>query len=740
MADVASDALDRVLRPRSVAVIGASQDPTKRGNRAVRALLQSGYQGRVLPIHPDGGELHGVPVFTGPVELDGPVDLVLVCTPVATVPNVLETWAAAGAAGAVVLAVGFAESGAEGARVERAVTDIARRTGLRVVGPNTSGLLNVPLGLNLIGLDGVRPGPLALLVQSGNMALSLVTEGARAGAGFSFVIGVGNEADLTFDAYLDFLAHDPGTRGVAIHAEGFRDGRAFLGALARASERLPVVVIKGGRTARGGEAARSHTGAVAGSYDAFRAGVRQAGAVEVGRTDEVLPTLMALAQGRARGSGDSRAGVAVLSDGGGHATLAVDDLHERGVALAALSAETRDRLRALLGPAAAVSNPVDLAGAADRRPDIFARAFGVLADDPAVSTVLIAGLFGGYALRFDGSLLEAETDAARGLVERSRSAGVPVVVHSLYASRHTDPLDVLRDAGLPVLDSLEVACRAVAAVASRPAVADSARVARWPEPPPTEATEVAAVASALARARDEGRTTLLEPEARALAEAHGVPLVPAELCATAAEAVDAARTFGAPVAVRIVSADAPHKSEAGGVALGVAPDGLERAFHGVVASVRAWVEARDGPDSAADVRGVMVSPMLPRPTVELLVGVRRDEQFGPVLTVGAGGTGVEYLKDVALRVLPVDDREIDTMLGELRLAPLLDGYRGAPEVDRAALVQAIGALARCALSTPEIAEIEVNPLFVGPDGAVAVDVRAFLAPPAPLSAAPADPS
>jgi acetate---CoA ligase (ADP-forming) len=726
MTETTATSLDRVLRPRSVAVVGASRDPAKRGNRAVRALLDSGYQGRVLPIHPAGDTLHGIPVLRGPDDLAEAPDLVLICTPVATVPGVLEEWAEAGTGGAVVLAVGFRESGAEGERMERAVTEVARRTGIRVVGPNTSGLLNVPLGLNLIGLDGVRPGPLALLVQSGNMALSLVTEAGAAGQGFSYVIGVGNEADLTFDEYLDFLARDPGTRGIAVHAEGFRDGRAFLGAVARASAHLPVVVIKGGRTAKGGEAARSHTGAVAGSYEAFRAGLRQAGAIEVTRTDELLPTLVTLIGQPPPRQGDSRSGIAILSDGGGHATLAVDDLLDRGAPLASLTPSTRAALRDLLGPAAAVDNPVDLAGAADRDPLAFARAFDILSGDPGVEAVLVAGLFGGYAIRFDASLLEPESRAAAGLVERSREAGVALVVHSLYAGRTTAPLDLLRDGGVAVVDSLEVASRAVSAVLERrrASVRAEVRTRDWPTlPRPT-----ADAPSMLAAARAEGRTVLLEPEVRALCRPFGVPVVEGELCATPLDAARAARAVGTPVALRVVSPRTPHKTEAGGVVLGVAPDRVEVEAERMLETVGAWIRAEGHPGPELDLRGLMVSPMLPRPTAELLVGVRRDPQFGPVLTVGAGGTGVEWMRDVSLRVLPVTADEIDAMLDELRMAPLLAGYRGAPGADRAALIRAVASVAACALALPDLAEIEVNPLFVGPDGAVAVDLRAFLDP------------
>jgi acetyltransferase len=740
--------LDPVLRPASVAIIGASADPTKRGHRAVRALLASGYRGRIVPVHPAGGELLGLPVVTGPGALDSPPDLVLVCTPAPTVPRVLAEWAAAGARGAVVLAVGFRESGEGGARIEGEIAQIARSTGLRVVGPNTSGILNVPLGLNLIGLEAIPAGPLALLVQSGNIALALVTEAARAGLGFSFVIGVGNEADITFDEYLDFLAHDPATHGIAVHAEGFRDGRAFLAAAARAAPSRPIVALKGGRTERGGAAARSHTGAIAGSYDAFRAGVRQAGVVEVLRTDELLPTLATLVGQQVV---KAARGIALLSDGGGQATLAADDLHARGASLARLADSTVQRLRALLGSAAAVDNPVDLAGAADRDPPVFARALDIMAHDPDVGAVLIIGLFGGYAIRFDPSLLDGELDAAQRMTVSARDARVTLVVHSIYAATRAEPLRILERAGITVVESLEVACQCVHSAVARarglerlarssagwpgqvgapghgnaPLAAASSMRGGHPATPHTASVpaDTEAPGDPFRLARAEHRRVLLETEARTLAEPFGVPLVDARFCATPDEVAAAAHAFAGLVAVRVVSPASPHKSDAGGVALAVAPHDAARAAERIREDVRTWTIDRG---AQPDIRGVLVSPMLAPPVAELLVGIRRDPQFGPVLAVGAGGTGVEWLRDVATRVLPVSADDIEAMLAELRITALLNGYRGDPPVDRAALIRAIDAIARCALAYPAIAELEVNPLFTYADRVIAVDIRIFI--------------
>jgi acetyltransferase len=716
--------LDPVLRPRSVAIIGASSDPTKRGHQAVRALLDAGFGGRIIPVHPAGGELLGLAVARGPADLETPADLILVCTPGGTVPAVLTEWAAAGARGAVVLAAGFAESGESGAALEAAVREVSQKTGIRVVGPNTSGILNPRIGLNLIGMRGVRPGPLALLVQSGNMALQLVTEAStRSSQGFSLVVGVGNKTDIRFWEYLEYLAHDPDTRAILMHVEGFRDGRRFLEVARRSTPLKPVVLLKGARTASGGAAARSHTASIAGSWDVLRAGLRQAGVVEVTRTDELFHVGETLATQPVPAAGR---GFAILSDGGGHATLAVDTLQERGAGLAALSPGTRESLRSLLGPAAAVANPVDLAGAADRDPQVFARALEILCGDPAVGGVLVVGLFGGYAIRFAESLLTAEIEAARAMGRIAKFAGTALIVHTLYAHRRTEPLRQLGEAGVPVIESLDVACACLEALVRRSDLLarDRGRADPWsaarspapatarPEPEPIRA------------ARSENRTTLTEPEARSLLEAAGAPLIPAVFCPSAADAVEAARSCGGPVAVRVVSPAAPHKTDAGGVALGVSGDDeVAAAFRLVTSAVEAYA-ARRGID--ADIRGVLISPMAEPPLAELLIGVMRDAQFGPVLTVGAGGIAVEAVRDAALRVLPVDAAEVAGMIGELRLSPVLDGLRGRPAAFRDGIVAAALAIAAAALANPAVAEIEVNPLFVYGDRVLGLDARAYL--------------
>jgi acetyltransferase len=540
------------------------------------------------------------------------------------------------------------------------------------------------------------------------------------------VVGVGNELDLRFHEYLDFLARHEDTSAIVCYVEGFRDARAFLQVATRVSRAKPVLVLKGARSPSGMAAARSHTGAVSGEYDRLRAGLRQAGVVEVTRTDELLHLAETLATQPAM---RPERGVAILSDGGGQGTLAADALSDLGIPLATLSTRTREALRGLLGGAAAVGNPVDLAGAADADPGVFGRALGVLSEDEAVGGALVVGLFGGYGIRFAEQIAEAEECAATVMADTMRAAGRALVVHSMYASHRSPPLRTLGRLRVPVVESLEVACRCIAETWLRGGTL--ARPAWRPDDDPEAVAPRAGRrlksmegSDAVAAARREEREGLTEPEARALLREAGLSFPPAALCTTPAEAAAAVRGMRTAAAMKVVSAHIPHKTDAGGVALGIGtPDEAAEAFAVLEERAARFLETRG---LTPGIDGVLVAPMLASPLAELLIGARRDPELGPVLTVGAGGIWVEVLRDVVHRVLPVDENELRNMLEELRTFAMLAGVRGRPRADLEAVVRAAAAVGRCLLDNEDVAEVEVNPLFAYATGVEAVDARIFL--------------
>lgn len=715
--------LDRIFEPRSIAVVGASTDPAKRGYQILRALGESGYAGRVHAVNPAGGRLLGHTLLRSLDELPEGVDLAVLCTPAATTPGLVRACGDRGVGSAIVLAVGFGEAGPEGAQLEAELAEAGRTAHVRVIGPNTSGLLNLPSGINLIGARGVRPGGIALLVQSGNIALGLMNEiTRRSSLGISICCGLGNEVDVGFGEVLEYLGGHDGTTGVIAHIEGCRDTRALLDSAAAVTRRKPVVVVKSGRTAVGAEAAISHTGAVAGPYDRLRAGLAQAGVVEVVRTDElshIAETLVSQIPGPADG------GIAILSDGGGQNTLAVDFLHEMGATLAHLGEATMSALRTHLGTAAAVRNPVDVAGAADTDPGAFLRALEALANDPAVGIVLVVGLFGGYGIRFSEELVTIEAETAAAMAASMRAAGKGLVVQSLYAAQDSAPLDAFRQSSVPVIESLEVACRAAAELQQR-----SSRLAR-PDlslafPPPTHKSLLIAPNRhhATIAARREKRVTLTEPEAREILADSGLRFGPAEIIRSGDDALHEAVRAPHRIALKLLSKHITHKTEAQGVVLDIAtPDEARIAFERIVSGARSHARAKGLPDEEY---AALASPMYPRPVAEFLVGACRDSQLGPVLTIGAGGVWVEVFRDVAHRVLPVSDAEIASMIAELKASALLAGTRGRPRVRTEPIVAAIAAVAHTLLKWRDIAEVEINPLFVYEDRVVPVDARLVL--------------
>lgn len=716
--------LRRIFEPRSIMVVGASANPAKRGHQILRALAGSGYAGTVHAVNRGGGCILGHRAYRSVEELPEAADLAVLCTPAAAVPDLVRACGERGVGGAVVLAAGFGESGEGGAWLEDRLRRAGRDHGVRIIGPNTSGLLNLPLGVNLIGARGVRPGGIALLVQSGNIALALMNEVTeRSRMGISVCCGLGNEVDVGFGEVLEYLGGHDETNVVIAHMEGCGDARAFLRAASEVTRRKPVVVIKSGRTGAGARAALSHTGAVAGPYDRLRAGFAQAGVVEVRRTDELLHVAETLAS---QPPGAPGAGVAILSDGGGQSTLVVDALREMDIPLADLSPRTSRRLRKLLGPAAAVRTPVDVAGAADADPGAFARALDVLARDPSVGVVLLVGLFGGYAIRFAGELAEVETDAAGSMAATMRALGKGMVVHSQYATHDSAALDALREGGVPVIESLEVAARAVAELHRRGMTL--ARSARW-SPVERCSRITTSPHHVITDARAEGRATLDEMEARALLGDAGMSFAPATVVRSAEEAGEALLKAAAPVAVKLLSRQIAHKSDARGVVLDVrTEDEARAAFASIAAGAAAYAGAHGLPEEDC---AATVSPMLAAPVAELIVGACRDPEVGPVLTVGAGGTWVEVLRDVAHRVLPVDEDEVVAAIGDLKVSALLAGERGGRPARPGPIVAAASAVAECVMRWPDVAEVEVNPLFVYEDRAVPVDARVVLAPHTP---------
>ena len=700
------------LAPGSIAIIGASTDPTKRGYKAMVGLIKDGYPGAIYPINPKVDRVLGVRTYATLDDVPGPVDLALICTPAATVPGIVADCGRKGVKGAAVLASGFRETGPAGARLEQQVLAAAREGGVRIIGPNTSGMFNLHKKVNLLALANVKPGNIGFISQSGNMLLSLVLEAEHNGhVGFSTYVGPGNQTDIGFNDYLRYLGEDPDTRVATFYVEGFRDGQRFLHNAREITAVKPVVVYKSGATEQGKKAASSHTGALAGSYAMTVDLLRQVGVSVVQHSNEILPVAEGL--GLLQQAPGKR--VAVVSDGGGQATIASDRLIEAGLELAELGEATKKRLGAILLPQASLVNPVDVAGSSDANPALLADCMAIVADDDNVDAVFLVGMFGGYHIRFAEDLLGGEMRGAESMIELARRIDKPVVVYSLYAPVKPPALRRLHEAGLPVYTSIEYAVRVLAALGERGVyLRDAANQAPLPAMVPNDAT-LAIFATAQAEARD-----LFEFEAKALLRAHGVA-VPAEALVRDIDELDeiAARLGDQPLVMKVVSKDILHKSDAGGVRLNLrGRAALREAFDQIIGSCHAY-------KPAADIKGVLVTPMARKGT-EVIIGVSRDPIFGPVLMFGLGGIFVEILEDVAFRAIPLSRYAARSMVDQIRARRILEGARGEAAVDKEALVDLLLKVSSIVAAYPQLAELDLNPVILYEDGYAIVDARVIV--------------
>ena len=709
---------DKILNANSIAVVGASKTVTKRGYQAIRILLEEKYEGTIYGVNPKLESVLGVKCYPNVSAIKDPVDLALITTPAKTLPNVLEDCGQKGVAGAVIIAGGFGELGAEGKKLETEMANVARKYNIRLIGPNTSGMINMHKNLNLVGLRDAPKGGIALISQSGNMALTMITEAQiKSKIGFSYYVGVGNEADINFHEYLEFFENDPNTKAILMYVEGMRNGRKFLQQAYQTTRKKPIILLKSGRSSTGKRSAGSHTGALAGMSEVARTAFGRAGIIVVEKSDEMLPCAEALANLPPIKNNN----IAILADGGGHATIGADELTDLKVNIPEISEKTQKKLQAILPSAASTANPIDVAGGADDNPQVLAECAKILLHDPNIGGVLVVGLFGGYSIRFSESLAYAEEDTAHQFGKLVKETGKPIIMHSLYNFAKPHSLDLLRYYGIPVFDSLELACKSVGALA------EYGGYLRGYKSKAKFVFDMGAKSKSRGReimhtARAEGRTALLENEAKELLSLHGGMVCHDCLAQSPDQAVAMAAGFDEKVVMKIVSPDILHKSDAGGVRLNLKkPEDIRNAYMEIIANAREF-------DPEANIKGILVAPMV-NEGLEIIIGTKNDDQFGPVIMFGIGGVMVEVLKDVVFRVLPISPYAARGMIDEIKSVKLLNGFRGQPPVDRKAIKRLLLTISEIIGAYPEIQEMDFNPVIVYEEGLNVVDARIILKQP-----------
>jgi acetyltransferase len=678
--------LDPLIRPESIAVIGASSSPSKAGHQLMWAL--DGFPGRLYPVNPSAGEILGHAAYPSIGAVPERVDLAVLVVPAPAVPAVVAECAGAGARAAIVCAGGFAEAGEAGAELEALAGRAAAEGGMRLLGPNTSGLVNPVDGVRATFLSTARailPGRVAIVAQSGGVNLAVALAAASEGLGVRLAIGLGNAIDVGHVELLDYLAADPETAAIALHLEGARDGRALAEAVARTAASKPVVALVLGE-ADVSDFARSHTGALATGWALTRAALRQAGAVVVDDTTELLDAARALSLVRLPPAGSP--GIGVVTAQAGPGLLVTDRLRAGGVRVPELAPETRRRLAELLPPMTYQRNPVDTA-----RPDgRFADVVAAVQRDPNIDAALV------YALHEPGAL-----DPAEVLRPAQANRSTPLLLVTGGPREEVDRVRELVEAGgVPLLANPE---RGAAAMRALVADARAAHRRLGVEP---------------RRGGSPGAATPLdgpmdEHQAKLLLESVGLRAPRRRVCGSREEARAAAAELGGRVVVKVLDPAITHKTEVGGVHAGVGPGpALEAALDAI---------DRLAPPGATR---YLVEELLP-PGLDLIAGGLRDASFGPAVLVGLGGVVAEALGDTAMRLAPLSAADGHEMLDELLGRKLLDGFRGGPAVDRDELVLVLRSLGDLLLAHPEIAELDVNPLRATGDDLVAADALVVLA-------------
>lgn len=695
-----------LFTPRSVAVVGASTRPDSVGRAVFSNILLHGYTGVVYPVNPKATSILAVRAYPSVVEIPEEVDLAVIVVPSGAVPTVLEECGQRGIKGGVVISAGFKELGPEGAEREHAVGQVAHRFGIPLIGPNCLGIINTDPQVSLnasFARTMPRPGNIALISQSGAIGVAALEYAQAERIGLSKFVSVGNKADVNENDLLAYLKDDPHTDVILLYLEDLTDPKGFIQLAQEVSRNKPILAIKSGRTVEGAKAASSHTGALAGSDEAYDSLFAQCGVLRVESLEELFDYAVAFAtQPLPKGNR-----VAIVTNAGGPGIMATDACVRYGLTVTPLQEMTRTKLRKGLPSTAPVENPVDVLG--DAGEDRYTLAIeGVLADEGIDGLIVIS----------TPQLMTDLPSVAAAVARIAPNHGKPTLVCLMATGEVMEQvLTALTAARLPHYQFPEDAARALAAMA---------RYASWIHRPQTAVkafTDVdrMAVKSILDRAQQEGRHFLPEPEAYEVLQAYRLPVLPFRWTQDEDETVQAAEAIGYPVVVKIVSPDIHHKVDVGGIRLHLANEGdVRRAYQEVLATVRA-----SRPDARQ--HGVVVQKMITGGK-ETILGMKRDPHFGPLLLFGLGGTYVEIFKDVTVRIAPITELDARQMFEQLKSFQILSGYRGEARSDLEAISNCLERLSQLALDFPILHELDINPLvvFEKGEGAVAIDARIFI--------------
>lgn len=695
--------LGPLFSPRRVAVFGASQRDGALGTFVYKNILAAGFKGAVYPVNPKYETIGEAKCFPSIEDVPETVDLAVIATPAATVPKIIRECGEKGVQAAIVMSAGFAELEGVGKSREQALLAEARRYNLRVLGPNCLGLIRPSVGLNAtFSNNTAEDGTLALVSQSGALCTAILDWAVDRGIGFSAMVSMGGMADVDFGDVLDYLALDAKTSSILLYVEGVRNARSFMSGLRVAARLKPVIVVKAGRHAEGSKAAMSHTGSLVGGDDVFDAALQRAGVVRA-MTVEQLFSAAQLLSTRHRVRGDR---LAIVTNAGGPGVLATDRAIDLGISLATLSPEVMKELDEMLPEHWSRGNPVDILG--DATPERYYEAVARCLADRNVDGVMAM---------LTPQAMTDPLEAARSVVEASKNVDKPLLATWLGEHQVREGRAYFAENDVPVFSSPEASVEAFAYLAHY----DRNQKLLLQAPAPLQERNEPDLDGArliIEGALVEGRTMLNTMEAKALLTGFRIPVAPAQEARSANEALVAAENLGFPVVMKISSKDISHKSDVSGVRLNITN---ARAVRGAYQDL---VEAVQAARPEATIDGVTVEKMYDRSHGrELLVGIARDPVFGPIVAFGAGGTAVEVIRDRAVALPPVNSFIIDDLLRKTKVFNLLGAYRNLPAADLDALQRILRRVSEMACELPEIQELDINPLMLDPEGAMALDVR-----------------
>ena len=672
--------LAQFFHPQSIAIIGASNTEGKVGYD-VMLNLTNNFKGKIYPVNPHETEIMDCPVFNNAKRLPQDTDLAIIIIPAAAVPQIVEDCAKKGIKNFVIISAGFKEVGVDGAKLERQLIELKKRFGLRILGPNCLGYITASPSINAsFANEFPEVGNIAFVSQSGALGTAILDMAAAQKIGLSYFVSLGNKCDIDEIDMLEYLANDKNTKVILLYLENISDGPRFIEVAGKVTRKKPVIVLKSGKTAKGMKAVSSHTGSLAGAAEVYSAAFKQAGVIEV----EDVEDFEAVAETMSYQELPQGNRVAVLTNAGGPGILVTDLLPKYGLELAAFSTETMAKLKTGLPPAASVGNPVDIIG--DALADRYAYAFSQIVKDKNVDSIIVV---------LTPQRMTQIAATAEAIGRQNAQTKKPVILCFMGEKSIVPHYSLFKKYFLPQINFPLTTVRALSVMTAHAAAVNQTEKSSKEKP---------LAAASIRKARTLLNKSVNEQSVRAILSLFGLPLHRAELAKNISEAEKIAARIGYPLAVKVVSEQVLHKSDVGGVVVDVKNDAeLEKAMSKIESNIH-----RAAPKAGID--GYLIGEMVSG--TQLIVGIKRDVQFGPVIMLGLGGIYTEVFKDVVFRVAPVGAAEAQKMLSELKIYPIIKGARGQKPLDEAALIDLIVKLSELSLALPEIKEIDLNPVMV----------------------------